>query len=48
MLYALEHEVCFDLFVVYTDNETSFGSMHPAEALRVYREASGINARLAP
>jgi 60 kDa SS-A/Ro ribonucleoprotein len=47
VLYAMEHEVCVDLFVVYTDDETWFGDMHPVEALRAYREVSGINARLA-
>jgi 60 kDa SS-A/Ro ribonucleoprotein len=35
-----------DVFVIYTDNETWAGSVHPAEALRQYREASGIAAKL--
>jgi 60 kDa SS-A/Ro ribonucleoprotein len=46
MLYAqaLEREV--DTFVIYTDSETSAGDVHPVQALRDYREASGIDARL--
>ena len=34
-----------DVFVVLTDNEVNSGQ-HPAEALRKYREATGINAKL--
>ena len=46
MLYAqaLEREV--DTFVVYTDAETWVGDVHPVQALRDYRRASGIDARL--
>jgi 60 kDa SS-A/Ro ribonucleoprotein len=46
MLYAqtLEREV--DTFVIYTDSETWAGDIHPAQALRAYRRASGIEARL--
>ena len=46
MLYAqaLEREV--DTFVVYTDSETWTGDVHPVQALRDYRRASGIDARL--
>lgn len=48
MLRALEAELPIDLFVVYTDSETWFGDIHPAEALREYRRQSGIaDARLA-
>ena len=46
MLYAQEQERDVDTFVVYTDNETWFGDTHPADALRDYRAASGIDARL--
>jgi 60 kDa SS-A/Ro ribonucleoprotein len=35
-----------ELFVIYTDNETWAGDVHPAQALRQYREASGIAAKL--
>ena len=47
MLYALEHRLEIDLFVVYTDNETWAGTVHPDEALRRYRERTGIPAKLA-
>ncbi len=46
MLYALEKKMKVDTFVVYTDNETWFGSIHPAQALRQYRDQTGIPARL--
>jgi 60 kDa SS-A/Ro ribonucleoprotein len=35
-----------DTFVVYTDNETWAGNIHPAQALRAYRERMGIAAKL--
>ena len=35
-----------DAFVVYTDSETWAGDVHPVQALREYRRASGIDARL--
>jgi 60 kDa SS-A/Ro ribonucleoprotein len=35
-----------DVFVVYTDNETWAGEIHPAQALRRYRERTGIPAKL--
>jgi 60 kDa SS-A/Ro ribonucleoprotein len=37
----------FDVFVEYTDNETWAGSPHPFQALKDYRQSSGIDARLA-
>ncbi|MFN3650609.1 MAG: TROVE domain-containing protein [Armatimonadota bacterium] len=46
MLYALERRLEVDCFVVYTDSETWAGSVHPAQALRQYREWMGIPARL--
>ena len=46
MLYATEREREVDTFVIYTDSETWAGEVHPAEALRDYRKASGIDARL--
>merc|ERR1711976_96041 len=42
MIDAQKKNEKYDVFVVYTDNETWFGGVHPAEALRKYREASGI------
>lgn len=54
-LWALEKKLEFDAFGVYTDNDTGTGSywgwgrrsMQPADALRKYREETGIPARLA-
>ena len=46
MLYALERKREIDTFVIYTDSETWCGSVHPVQALRRYREATGIAARL--
>lgn len=46
MQWALQNRVQADTFVVYTDNETWFGEVHPAQALRLYRQQTGIAARL--
>lgn len=46
MLYALEHKLEVDTFIVYTDSETWFGKLHPVQALRDYREHTGIAAQL--
>ena len=46
MLEARMRKWQVDLFVVYTDNETWAGQVHPAQALRQYRQATGIAARL--
>ena len=46
MVWAKRHKVEVDTFVVYTDNETWAGSVHPAQALRDYRQASGNAAKL--
>jgi 60 kDa SS-A/Ro ribonucleoprotein len=46
MLWALEHGVEADAFVVYTDSETWFGKIHPVQALAEYRRKTGIAARL--
>ncbi len=46
MIWAQKQKQSFDTFVIYTDNETWAGSVHPAQALRSYREASGIPAKL--
>lgn len=47
MLYAKAKNKQFDSFIIYTDNETWAGNVHPAKALKDYRKASGIDARLA-
>ncbi len=46
MLWALANRVAIDTFVVLTDSETWYGDVHPCAALRRYREATGIQARL--
>jgi 60 kDa SS-A/Ro ribonucleoprotein len=46
MLYALSRGLSVDAFVIYTDSETWAGQMHPVQALRLYRERTGINAKL--
>lgn len=38
MLYALKNELEVDVFIIYTDNETWFGDIHPKTALDMYRE----------
>jgi 60 kDa SS-A/Ro ribonucleoprotein len=46
MLHARERGLAVDAFIVYTDNETWAGRVHPHQALRDYRAASGIDAKL--
>ncbi|HVT13669.1 MAG TPA: TROVE domain-containing protein [Fimbriimonadaceae bacterium] len=46
MKYAMEMELEVDVFVIYTDNETWYGGIHPAQALQQYRQKSGIPAKL--
>lgn len=46
MLYALEKKLKIDTFIVYTDNETWAGSIHPHVALQKYRDKMGIPAKL--
>lgn len=46
MVVALKEKWEVDAFVVYTDNETWAGNIHPAQALREYRERMGIAAKL--
>lgn len=46
MLYAQRQRIEVDTFVVYTDNETWAGAVHPAKALQDYRAKSGIPAKL--
>ena len=46
MIYATENKIPVDTFVVYTDNETWCGDVHPARALEDYRQATGRDAKL--
>ncbi len=47
MLWALKNKVEVDTFAVITDNETWAGNVKPVQALKQYRDATGIDARLA-
>ncbi|HTZ06454.1 MAG TPA: TROVE domain-containing protein [Gaiellaceae bacterium] len=46
MLYAQARKRAIDTFLIFTDSETWAGDVHPAQALRTYRDSSGIDARL--
>jgi len=46
MLHAMQHKLDVDAFVVYTDNETWAGRVHPFQALQQYRQKMGKNAKL--
>jgi len=46
MLYALKNKIEVDTFIVYTDNETWHGHIHPFQALREYRQKMGRQSRL--
>lgn len=46
MIWAAKNKVEVDTFAVYTDNETWAGNVHPFQALKQYRQAMGIPAKL--
>ena len=46
MLYAIRETLEVDAFLCYTDNETWSGSIKPVQALRQYRDKTGIDAKL--
>ncbi|MBL0212489.1 MAG: TROVE domain-containing protein [Myxococcales bacterium] len=46
MIWAEQNRVDVDTFCIYTDNETWAGNVHPSQALRSYRDARGIPAKL--
>jgi 60 kDa SS-A/Ro ribonucleoprotein len=46
MIYAMDQKVPADVFAIYTDSETWAGAVHPVQALRAYRQAMGIPAKL--
>jgi 60 kDa SS-A/Ro ribonucleoprotein len=46
MRYAKDQKIEVGAFVIYTDNETWTGDIHPLQALREYRDAMGIQAKL--
>ncbi|XP_062515733.1 RNA-binding protein RO60-like [Corticium candelabrum] len=46
MQWAIKNKAKVDVFIVYTDCETWFGSVHPCKALKLYRQEMAINAKL--
>lgn len=46
MIYALDNGLEIDVFVIYTDSETWYGNIHPAQAIQKYRKVTGIPAKL--
>jgi len=46
MIYAMKEKIMVDVFVIYTDNETWAGDIHPAQALREYRKKFNPDAKL--
>lgn len=46
MIHALNNGMEIDTFVIFTDNETWCGKVHPYEALNTYRKHTGIDAKL--
>jgi 60 kDa SS-A/Ro ribonucleoprotein len=46
MRNAIQQKLEVDTFVIYTDSETWAGPIHPIQALRQYRDKTGIAAKL--
>jgi len=46
MVWATERKIEVDAFLVYTDNETHHGRLHPYQALEQYRQKMGRPAKL--
>jgi 60 kDa SS-A/Ro ribonucleoprotein len=46
MIWAAKEKVAADIFVIYTDSETWHGKIHPVQALKEYRQKTGIPAKL--
>jgi len=46
MIYALKNKIPVDAFIIYTDNETWAGHLHPSVALAQYRKEMNINSKL--
>ncbi|XP_072544589.1 RNA-binding protein RO60 isoform X2 [Salminus brasiliensis] len=44
--WALENDKTVDVFIIFTNNETHFGSTNPTEALRTYREKVAVFSKL--
>jgi 60 kDa SS-A/Ro ribonucleoprotein len=46
MLWAMKNKIQADGFVIYTDNDTHSGRVHPCVALEQYRQKIGIDSKL--
>lgn len=46
MTWALQNDIDVDVFVIYTDNETWYGNIHPTQALDQYRKKKNPRAKL--
>ena len=46
MLYALENKLEVDMFIIYTDNQTWYGDIHPKTALDMYRKRNGKTCKV--
>jgi 60 kDa SS-A/Ro ribonucleoprotein len=46
MQYALKAGLEIDVFYIYTDSETWSGKIHLSQALQLYRQKTGIPAKL--
>ncbi len=46
MIWAMKKEQKIDAFVIYTDNETWYGKIHPCKALEEYRRKMQIDSQL--
>ena len=46
MIEALRHRWMVDAFIVVTDRDTWAGNVSPLEALQLYRQRTGIGAKL--
>ena len=46
MTWALEQKIDIDTFVIYTDNETWAGKIHPFEAIKRYRKTINPEAKV--
>ena len=46
MIWGMQNKIAFDAVVIWTDNETWAGGVHPSVALNQYRKKMGINAKL--
>lgn len=42
MTHAMKHKIPVDVFIIYTDNETWVGKIHPSKALQKYRKEMNI------